>query len=90
MFSEYPQQLVFSGMEMPVAGELLNDTPYLRQLLAEIEQYKERQRMLKISSPKAKVESKPSKPFEGLLHRATQPRRSRNRLIPPGPLRWKC
>ena len=62
MFSEYPMQLIFPGMEMPDGGELSNDTPYLKQLLAEIKQYKERQWTLKNSSPKAKVESKPSKP----------------------------
>jgi len=62
MFSEYPQQLIFPGMEMPDGGELSNDTPHLKQLLAEIKQYKERQWTLKNSSPKAKVENKPSKP----------------------------
>ena len=55
-------QLIFPGMEMPDGGELSNDTPYLKQLLAEIKQYKERQRTLKNTSSKAKVESKSSKP----------------------------
>ena len=55
-------QLKFPGMEMPEAGELLNDTPFLKQLLAEIKQYKERQRTLRNTSSKAKVENIPLKP----------------------------